>query len=365
MAFDFPASPTDGTIYIPAGGPQYQYSGGAWRVASSSVPIATAQARNRIVNGAMQVSQETGNTAGTTSGYFAADQWSAAFVTTGAVSFQRVQVATPNGSRNRLRLTVTTADTSLAATEYCQIYQSIEGTRVADFGYGAAGARQTVLRFGFKGPAGTYGVSVRNGDTTRSYITSFVISAGQANTDTEQAFVIPGDVTGTWPVDTSRAYIVTVAIAGGANQVGVAGWQAGGLTTLASATNGLATVNNTFELFDVSLHLDPLNTGIAPPWTLPDEAQEFATCQRYLEYIDGLNIYQYGNGGTTTMNPCPFKVMKRVSPAVTIAGWATTANVTAQTPYNTSVYMTNIGVNVVANGVADMRGIVAAVSARM
>lgn len=32
MAFDFPASPSDGAVYTPAGGPSYTYTNGVWRV---------------------------------------------------------------------------------------------------------------------------------------------------------------------------------------------------------------------------------------------------------------------------------------------------------------------------------------------
>lgn len=32
MAFDFPASPTEGSVYTPAGGPSYAYTNGVWRV---------------------------------------------------------------------------------------------------------------------------------------------------------------------------------------------------------------------------------------------------------------------------------------------------------------------------------------------
>ena len=43
----------------------------------------------------------------------------------------------------------------------------------------------------------------------------------------------------------------------------------------------LRTTGNVFELFDVGLYLDPHNTGIAPPWQMPDEAEELRACQRY------------------------------------------------------------------------------------
>jgi hypothetical protein len=285
VAFDFPASPTVGAIYSPPGGPSWQWDGAKWIqvTGSTSPPVPlTAEARNRIVNGAMQISQETGNTLGSVTGYFAADQWSINISGAAVLSSQRVQVPTPNGSANRLRWIVTTADTSITGVDLAYVTTMIEGTRIADFRWGSAAARQVVLRFGFKGPAGTYSVNF-NGGGGRSYITTFTITAGQAGTDTEQVFVVPGDVAGTWAVDSSRALELKIGLACGPTVTGVLGWQASNALGAPAQTNGVGAVNNTFELFDVGLYLDRNNTGLAPPWQMPDEAAELAACQRYYE----------------------------------------------------------------------------------
>jgi hypothetical protein len=64
MAFDFPSSPTPGTVFTPAGGPTWQWDGTTWLlVPAAAVPTLTAESRNRILNGAMQISQENGITA--------------------------------------------------------------------------------------------------------------------------------------------------------------------------------------------------------------------------------------------------------------------------------------------------------------
>ena len=278
MAFDFPSSPTLGQQYAPAGGPTYQWDGTAWKVISNAP---TAETRNRIVNGAMQISQEQGNTAGTSAGYYAADQWTFTFLSTGTFTAQRVQSVTPNGSKDRLRYTISVADAALAAGDYLFIRQSIEGSRVADFRYGTASSKQSILRFGFKAPAGTYSIALKNSASNRSYIANFTISAGQANTDTEQLFVIPGDTTGTWLTDTGVGIYVNITLATGTTFHGVAGWQAGNVFGTASNTNGMAAAGAVFELFDCGLYLDDQVTGLPPKWQMPDEAEELQACQRY------------------------------------------------------------------------------------
>jgi len=289
--FDFPSNPVDGQIY---GG--YIYQGGVWLQNGAGL-VPTAEARNRVVNGAMQISQEIGNTAGTGSNNYYADQWQSTFTVTGTFTGQRVQVLTPNGSQDRLRMTITAGDVSLAATDFLLWKQDIEGIRIADFKWGTAAARQVVLRFGFKGPAGTYSTSLLNDAGARSYIVNFTISAGQANTDTEQVFVIPGDTTGTWPTGTGRGMILDITLACGSNYIGVPGWQAGGLYGTSANTNGAATNGSVFEIFDVGLYLDRQATGLPPPWQMPDYAAELLACQRYWQWV-AFMFY----GSTTSAN---------------------------------------------------------------
>jgi hypothetical protein len=144
-----------------------------------------------------------------------------------------------------------------------------------------------VFRFGFKAPTGTYSIALTNGvAVNRTYLANFTISAGQANTDTVQTFVIPGDTTGTWPNDSNTGMYLTITAAAGTTFQGVAGWNAGNLMRTAANTNGMATAGNIFELFDVGLYLDPLATGVPPAWQMPDEAQELIACKRYWEKVD-------------------------------------------------------------------------------
>jgi hypothetical protein len=121
----------------------------------------------------------------------------------------------------------------------------------------------------------------------------FTISAGQANTDTEQVLVIPGDTSGTWGVDTSIGITLSFVLACGPTYQGVAGWQAGNFLATSACSNGVGSTGNIFNIFDVGLYLDPNNTGKAPPWQMPDEAEELAACQRY--YQKGIYTIWVGN----------------------------------------------------------------------
>lgn len=297
----------DGTVDQGSGG-----SGGSGGGSGVSSPFGSVR-RNRIVNPAMQITQENGNTAGTTNAFYVADQWSMEKVhSAGTMTAQRVQSVTPNGSKDRFRITITSADASLAAGEFLVFQQRIEGLAIADFGYGLSSAEQTILRFGFKGPAGTYAVSLRNSALDRSYIALFTITGGQANTDTEQIIVIPGDTTGTWLSDTGVGIRLMITLACGSTYQGAAGWQAGSIFGTSAVSNGMGTGGAVFELFDVGLYLDPLLTGIPPRWELPDYAEELLACQRYFEGVTG--VYHANVWGAAY-----YKATKRVVPSITFS----------------------------------------------
>jgi hypothetical protein len=340
-----PSNPTAGTLWWESdtGNTYIWYDDGntkQWvQINAAVAATATAEARNRVVNGAMQVSQENGNTAGTTTAYYAADQWGVSFTTTGTITSQRVQSVTPNGSKDRFRATVTVADASLTANEYLALQQIIEGNRLADFRWGSVSAKQAILRFGFKGPAGTYAVALRNSVPNRAYIAQFTVSAGQANTDTEQVLVIPGDTTGTWLTDTGIGTYLSIALAAGTGFHGVTGWQAGSSFSTAACSNGMATAGAVFELFDVGLYLDPLATGVPPTWAMPDEAQELIACQRYYEKVQtfwaGQATASVSSGAVSF-----WKMTKRIAPAVSgVSGGAVAFANTIGTLAADTIYM--------------------------
>jgi hypothetical protein len=316
MAFDFPNSPSEGTVFAPTGGPVYVYSGSVWRMQGSG-QVVTAEARSRIVNGAMQISQEYGDTgqsiAGT--GLYVMDQWYSTS-SIAATSSGRAGVGTvsPNGDR-ALYATVTTGKPSLAASDYLQITQPIEGIRNRDFQWGTANAKQAVLRFwAMSNAAGTYTVAILNQPVTRSFLASFTLAA---NVWTAFTIVVPGETTGVWAIDSSRWGEVKFSFAAGSTvATGVAGWQSGNVVALTGMTNGTAATNNTLYIGDVGLYLDPNATGVPPPWQMPDEAQELAACQRYYgSTATGFPVW------TSAMNTNVFfKTSMRIIPAVSGGG---------------------------------------------
>lgn len=238
--------------------------------------------KNYIINPGMRVSQQNGTASGTASDYYPVDQWSFFHSQDGTLTFQQVTSATPGGSENRIRMTVTSADTSIAASQYAFLYQLIEGLRTADLQWGTANATDVVVRFGFKGPAGTYAVSIVNQDTNRSFVREFTISGGDANTDTLQTVTFPGDTSGTWDKDNTRSFQLIFTFATGSTyQTTADAWQSGFYFGTSSTSNGIGTTSDVFEIFDVGLYADPDSTGLAPRFELPHYDTDLQECQRY------------------------------------------------------------------------------------
>jgi len=283
--------------------------------------------KNYIVNGGMQVSQENGTTASTASGYYPVDQWRNEFGNAGVVSAAQVASSTPGGSPYRIRTTVTTADTSVANTDYSVISQRIEGNRIADLRFGNAAAKAITLKFGVKAPAGTYCVAVRNGAPNRIIVGEYTIAAGEANTEVVKSVTFAGDTAGTWAFDnTAGLEVLFILMAGSSFVQSPNNWSAASsVFATSNQFNFMGTVGNVFELFDVGLY----EGNAAPSFQLPDFNEELDCCQRYWE-----KSYDYATAvGTATnngvrgslQNSAPasygagtFLKRKRVSPTVTL-----------------------------------------------
>lgn len=275
--------------------------------------LAAGARRNRWINGACQISQRNGNSSGTSDGYYPIDRLRVRFVTSaGVITSQRVQSVTPGGAKDRVRITITTADASLAAGEYLYAHTCLEGQDVVDFRWGSGSAKSAVLRFLFKGPAGTYAVRLSNSASDRSYVALF--SPAAANTDEIITISIPGDTSGTWPTDTSIGMDVCVVLACGATFQGAAGWQAGNILGTSAVSNGMATGSAAFELGEIGFYLDPGATGIAPAWELPDPAAELAACMRYWERT----VIVHSSSPPSTYSAVSWKAQKRVAPTLTV-----------------------------------------------
>jgi len=354
-ALDFPASPLIGDKYpVPAvvGQPQYTFDGVKWTTVGAQVTTAapasalplmdqltalvgttTKYARedhvhpintsllvkkNYIINGAMQISQENGTLPLGAVGQHPADMFMYTGVNTAAgVAFGQVQAGTPGGSSHRIRLTVAyTVDATQDAGDFAAFQTAIEGNRYIALWQPVP--KQITLRFGVKAPAGTYCVAFRNFNTTRSYVAEYTIAAGEANTDVVKTITLTADSgTNNWDFGIATGVFITWAFMCGSTYRTTPGaWTTGNFMGSANQTNFMGTLNNVFELFDVSL----TEGTVAPPFVVPDYVSELALCQRYyFKRLSGLYGYVPNVGGFA-IDAIYFPVTMRTNPTLLATG---------------------------------------------
>ena len=239
-----------------------------------------AGSRNRIINGDMRIDQRFAGTTQTALG-FSVDRWfTSGAGGTGIYSSIRSTTA-PAGFTNSLLLTVTTADTSIAASDLYYLGHSVEGFNTADLSLGTADAKSFTLSFWVRSSiAGTYAVRFANSAANRSYVAQYTINA--ANTFEYKTITVAGDTSGTWLTDNSLGLNILWALGAGSTWETTAGsWTAGNFVSTSAATEWVSTSGATFYITGVQL--EPGST--ATPFERRSYGQELSLCQRYFANV--------------------------------------------------------------------------------
>lgn len=310
MAFDFPALPSVGSTYTVAG-ISYVWDGIAWNMLPGIPSGKTAQTRNRVINPCGRISQELGGTGLTnTSGWFA-DQW---YIANTVAGLQHLT----NQIGGRLRCRIQNATASIAAGEYVFLYQPLEGLDLADLLWGQTIGLPVVVRLKMSATvAGIYAVSIRNQDGTRSYTHCFALAA---NTPTLISVPVPPCLDGTWVVTAAAGLTLAITLASGTTFKSAADDVWGTTNSLAGPTiTNNASAVNTVDVWDVGFHLDPENTGIAPPFQERGYAEELRLCMRYYEALTLTDLIMTlrTDGGGQQFAHWDFTTPKRTNPTIT------------------------------------------------
>lgn len=253
-------------------------SGGNTATINSMTPTADSLQgfRNRIINGDMRIDQRNAGAAVTASDARPVDRFRIQNGTDGAYSAQQDSSA-PTGFVNSLKFTTTTADASLSASQYVMCTQAIEGTNVADLGWGSASAKTITLSFWVRSSlTGTFGGALENSASNRSYPFTYSISA--ANTWEQKSVTVAGDTTGTWLTTTGAGIFVRFGLGVGSTFSGTAGaWAGADYFSATGATSVIGTLNATWFVTGVQLEVG----SVATPFERRDYGRELAMCQRY------------------------------------------------------------------------------------
>lgn len=251
---------------------------GPWRKIYHSGSEGALSFRNRIINGKMEVSQRgTSWTPAHATVTYTLDRFLVYEDTDGSVSVAQSTDA-PTGFQNSLRVTVSTVDVALGATQRCQVEQKIEGYNVRDL----VGRTFTLSFWVRSAKTGTHCVSFSNTAIDRSYVAEYTVNA--ANTWEYKTITVPGGIlgAGTWNFQNGTGMMVRWALCSGSRYQTAAGtWATGDFIASPNQVNVMDTAGNIFAITGVQLEPGSYATQFEHrPYGL-----ELALCQRYYEVV--------------------------------------------------------------------------------
>jgi len=312
-------------------------------VAGSMVASSSYAWRNRIFNGDMRIDQRNAGAAVSVNDAFlyTLDRWQGGDASDGVFSVQQ-DASAPSGFSNSAKVTITTADSSLSATQNAVFRQPIEGYNVSDFAWGTASARTVTLSFWVRSSlTGTFGGAIVNNGFDRSYPFSYTISV--ADTWEYKTVTITGDTSGTWLTTNGRGLIVIFSLGSGSDLLGTAGaWVGANKQGVTGQTQIIGTLNATWYVTGVQLEVGTAAT----PFERRDYGRELVMCQRYCQksYPTGTapgttSIGGYAangglaNGTFNCRSSIRFAAEMRVAP--TLSYWDYVGNASRASSWNT------------------------------
>ena len=294
--------------------------------------------RNVVINGSMNVAQRATSSTGlgSSNGYFTCDRWRLAFNTSGRITSAQDGSDTPdtNGFANCLKLSTTTADTSIASGEYLFLQQKFEGQHLQAFAKGTSTAKPFALSFYVKGNASaTYVAELYDGDNSRQVSKAFNVTTSWNRVELS----IPADTTGSFDDDNATSLNLSIWLHAGSDYTSGTLNETWGSVTAANRVVGISSIldstSRTFSITGVQLEVGQNPTSFEHE---PFE-RTLTKCQRYYQVVD-FNIQDYTPADGYLHCNVNFPTPMRATPssAVTdgskgsLAGTATTAyNITA------------------------------------
>jgi len=282
-------------------------TGGATATGDFYSPSITAH--NYIINGDMAITQRGTSFETIASGAYSLDRW--VYAKAGDVVHTITQDTTvPAGTpfKYSLKLDCTTADSSIAAGDYCLFGQRMEGYSFSPL----IGKTATLSFWASDSKTGIHCVTFLNSGADRSYVAEYTINV--ANTLEFKTITIPFDYSGgTWDYTTGIGLSIYFTLSCGSTyQTTANAWQTGCYYATANQVNGTDSTDNNFYITGVMLN----EGSVAMPFRLcgGNYATELNICQRY--YESSLNsIYSSDvTNGSAYYFQISLSVQKRIIP---------------------------------------------------
>ena len=295
--------------------------------------------KNLLINGDMQIWQRGIAATAATSAYVGVDRWKILENSDGAITAEQSALSTADkattGCRNALLIKCTTADTSIASSQYSYISQALEGQFLSHLAWGTTSAKTLTLSFWVKAyVAATYTISIKKYDNT-TYQIPIEYTVNSSNTWEKKTIVISPTsgstslitgANGAFDQDNGIALLLTFGLTWGSTYNGTSGtWATGAHFSTSNQTNFLSSTDNTFYLTGVQLEVGDQATDLEQ---VPFDVQ----LHRCMRYYESSNPNISGNAAVNDriayipFNPYStsvaygtwyYKVQKRAAPTIT------------------------------------------------
>jgi hypothetical protein len=270
--------------------------------------------KNRIINGAMVISQRNGTSSVTpTDASYPIDRWTTWLSQASKLTFQQnaAAVTPPTGFTYYSGITSSSAYT-VGVSEVFAFRQPIEGYNIADLDFGKATAKTITISFWVRSSlTGTFGGGIANSAYDRTYPFSYTIST--ANTWEQKTITIAGDTSGTWLTTNGIGMYVVFGLGVGANLSGTAGaWSGNFYISATGATSVVGTNGATWYVTGVQLEIGSSATS----FEFKLYNQELANCQRYFYIYSGNNIHGMSYASAKWIGHAWFPSIMRTAPTV-------------------------------------------------
>ena len=277
--------------------------------------------RNILYNGAFEIAQRGTSFTNVDNNDYTLDRWKIIEGST-AVFTATQSTDAPNGFAHSLKLDVTTADSSVASSDYCILNQPIEGYDIISFAAGTTDAKYHSLSFWVKSNVtGTFIAGLRYNDSGKNSGQAYTID--QADTWEHKTVVFPPQSTNAPDYDNTEELSLYFWLLAGSNYSGGAsletGWSTTDNTRAVGQTNLVASTDNEFYITGVQLELGK----VATPFEHRSYGEELALCQRYFWSLNsnGINNKYLGQGANYNTTACyahfPFPKEMRSIPTLT------------------------------------------------
>jgi hypothetical protein len=250
--------------------------------------------KNRIINGAMVIDQRNAGASVTpVDQQYLVDRWTARLTQASKFSAQQDAgaVTPPVGFADYQGITSLSAY-SVVSGDYFLLRQIIEGFNIADLNWGTANAKTVTLSFWVRSSlTGTFGGSLQNSASNRSYPFTYTISA--ANTWEQKSITVAGDTSGTWTSNNTAGMILNFGLGVGSTYSGTASaWAGSNFLSATGATSVVGTNGATFYITGVQLEVGSTATS----FDTRSIGTELQLCQRYYKRISRVDSSGGDNG---------------------------------------------------------------------